>query len=290
MTTQSLVPAIQADELRWTLPDASPVVCYHRAARGRPLLLLHSMNAAASAFEVKPFFTDMTLPQPLYAPDLPGFGRSERTDRVYSPQFYAQVIADMIRVMDAGPVDVLALSTTAEFAARAALAEPELIRSLTFVSPTGFMRRKPSRSAMGARIYRVLRLPLLGAGLFRALTTRASIRFFLDKAFVDGAPDDMIEYAWASAAQPGASFAPFYFVSGQLFEPDAVGDLYLPQQLPVSVLYDEDPNITFDYLDEVGRLRENWSLRRIPGTRGLPQFEQPQLTQNAIEEFLTGLS
>jgi hypothetical protein len=99
----------------------------------------------------------------------------------------------------------------------------------------------------------------------------------------------MVEYARLSAAQPGASHAPFYFVSGQLFTPDAVGDLYLPQKIPVSVLYDEDPNISFDYLDEVARDGENWSLIKIPATLGLPQFEEPLQTQAALEDFLKNL-
>ncbi|WOJ93482.1 alpha/beta hydrolase [Congregibacter variabilis] len=289
MSTQPLAPAIQADEVVWSLPGVAPVLCYYRQGEGCPLLLLHSMNAAASAFEVKPFFDDMALKQPLYAPDLPGFGRSERADRVYSPDFYAQVVVDIIKAMDCGPVDVLALSTTAEFAARAALRDSDLVRSLTLISPTGFSRRRDSRSPVGARVHRILSLPFLGAGLFRALRTKPSIRFFLDKAFGDGAPEDMVEYARNSAAQPGASYAPFYFVSGQLFTPDAVGELYLPLKLPVSVLYDEDPNISFDYLEEVARQGDNWSLVKIPGTLGLPQFEKPSLTESALKEFLKNL-
>ncbi|WP_439107015.1 alpha/beta fold hydrolase [Congregibacter sp.] len=285
MKGEPLAAAIVAEERVWVLSAGQSVLCYHRPGHGRPLLLLHSMNAAASAYEVKPFFDDMLLEAPLYAPDLPGFGRSERSDRVYSPEFYARVIVDIVRAMEVGPVDVLGLSTTSEFAARAALDAPELFHSLTLVSPTGFSRRRESSSPAGARVHRVLRLPLLGAGLFRALRTKPSIRFFLDKAFADGAPDGMVDYAYACAAQPGASFAPFYFVSGQLFAPDAVGDLYEPQQLPVLVLYDEDPNIGFDYLDELAQGRENWRLTRIPGTLGLPQFEEPQLTQAALENF-----
>ncbi|WP_439102451.1 alpha/beta fold hydrolase [Congregibacter sp.] len=290
MEGQSLPAAIEAEEARWALPSSESVLCYHRPGSGRPLLLLHSMNAAASAYEVKPFFEDMALSMPLYAPDLPGFGRSERADRVYSPEFYAQVIIDIVNAMNLGPVDVLALSTTSEFAARAALDAPELFSSLTLVSPTGFMRRRSSRSQAPERVHRVLRLPLLGAGLFRILRTKPSIRYFLDKAFKDGAPDDMVDYAWASAAQPGASYAPFYFLSTQFFAPDAVGELYEPQQLPVQVLYDRDPNISFDYLDEVVRDKDNWQLTQIPDTLGLPQFEAPAQTQAALEDFLKNLA
>ena len=39
----------------------------------RPLLLLHSINASASAYEVKPLFEHYRQQRPVYAPDLPGF-------------------------------------------------------------------------------------------------------------------------------------------------------------------------------------------------------------------------
>lgn len=290
MTAQFLGPAIATQEEVWILPGAGTVLTYCRSGTGRPLVLLHSMNAAASAFEVKPFFVSMKLDRPLFAPDLPGFGRSNRDDRVYSPEFYAAFIADLVRTIDAGPVDVIALSTTAEFAARAARDAPTLFHSLTLISPTGFMHRKDARSPAAARVLRVLRLPFLGAGLFRLLSTRPSIRFFLNKAFDKHAPDDMVDYAHACAAQPGASRAPFYFITGHLFTPDAVGDLYLQLNLPVLVLYEKDPNITFDYLDDVAEKRSNWCLHRIPDTLGLPHFQQPQITQAAAEAFLDSIA
>ena len=79
--TTALYPAIVADELLWPLPESGRVLCYHRPGSGVPVLLLHSINAAPSAFEVSPFFATCSLQRPLYAPDLPGFGRSERRDR-----------------------------------------------------------------------------------------------------------------------------------------------------------------------------------------------------------------
>jgi pimeloyl-ACP methyl ester carboxylesterase len=284
---QAELPAAigDAQELQWTISSGEKLLCYHRPGAGRPVLLLHSINAAPSAYEMSPFFEAAALPRPLYAPDLPGFGRSERRDRVYSPAFFADAIIDMAGAIEGGPVDVVALSTTAEFAARAALQAPELFNSLTLISPTGFTRRRAQKSSIGPRVHRVLTLPLLGDGLYRALRTRPSVRYFLDMAFSDGAPEAMVDYACKTSAQPGASHAPFYFLSGQFFDPDAVGNLYLPLQLPVLVLYDRDPNIRFDFLPEVVDARANWQAVRIPDTLGLPHFEKPEETRAAIEHF-----
>ncbi len=287
MTARELPPAIDAQEGLWDLPDIGEVLYYHRPGTGRPVLLLHSINAAPSAFEVEPFFSAMDLDRPLYAPDLPGFGRSVRADRPYTPEFFAAAIAAIIDAIGASDVDVIALSTTCEFAARAALAPDGRIRSLVMVSPTGLGRRRDEPSEAGPKVHSFFRTPGVGSTIYSLLRSRVSIRFFLNMAFKDRAPAAMVDYAYATTRMPGASYAPFYFLSGQMFAHDAVGDLYLPLEQPVLVLYDEDPNISFDHLDEVLSARSNWQARRVPGTRGLPHFEKAGETQAAILEFWT---
>ena len=75
-------------------------------------MLIHSINAAASAYELRPLFMEYRGRRPLYAPDLPGFGFSERGDREYSPALYVAAITDLLRsqVREMGPVDLVALS------------------------------------------------------------------------------------------------------------------------------------------------------------------------------------
>jgi pimeloyl-ACP methyl ester carboxylesterase len=290
MINNDLPAAIEAEELPCELPTGGSVLCYHRQGEGRPLLLLHSSNAAPSAFEMSPFFRESALAfnRPLYAPDLPGFGRSARVDRAYDARFFAQSIVEMIQAIGSGAVDIVALSTSSEFAARVAKDAPELVNSLTLLSPTGFVRRRESASTVGPKVYRFLRRPYIGLPLYRLLRSRVSVRFFLSKGFEGKIPPGMVDYACATAAQPGASRAPFCFVSGRMFTPDAVGDLYLPLQQSVLVLYDEDPNISFEFLDDVVDARPNWQKVRISPTRGIPHFEEPTQTRAALDAFWSG--
>ena len=51
------------------------------AGDGPPMLLVHSINAAASAYEVRPVFERMRRTHRVYAPDLPGFGFSSKPTR-----------------------------------------------------------------------------------------------------------------------------------------------------------------------------------------------------------------
>ena len=57
-----------------------------------PLLLIHSINAAASAAEVRPLFEHYQRDRLVLAMDLPGYGFSERGERMYTPRLMTDAI------------------------------------------------------------------------------------------------------------------------------------------------------------------------------------------------------
>ena len=92
-------------------------LAYYVSGDGAPLLLIHSINAAASAYEVHTVFERMRASRRVYAVDLPGFGGSDRHARNYCVGLYVQAIHDMLDVIGAEqgdrPVDALALGRRA---------------------------------------------------------------------------------------------------------------------------------------------------------------------------------
>jgi len=255
------------------------------AARANPLVLIHSINAVPSAMEVKPLFEHFRSTRPVFAPELPGFGASDRNDRDYTAQFFAESLCDFVDEIGVGKVDVIAMSLSCEFAARAAGLAPQLFRSLSLVSPTGFSKITPMEGAPGARIEAVLRTPVIGPGLYRLLTTKPSIRYFLAKNLDGPVPVEMVEYASKTAHQPGARYAPSVFLSGRLFTPNATASLYAPLQLPGLVIYDQDPNVSFDTLPQFIEEKDNWQIARIAPTKGLPHFEKLDRVVAALDGF-----
>ena len=115
-----------------------------RAGQRRTALLLHSINAAASAYEVRPLYEHFGDTRPVYALDLPGFGFSAREARTYTPRVMTDAIHGAVAAIRArhggAPVDAVALSLTCEYLARAALERRGDYRSLGLISPTGFDR------------------------------------------------------------------------------------------------------------------------------------------------------
>lgn len=160
------------------------------AAAVAPLLLIHSINATPSAYEVRPLFEHYAGKRPVYALDLPGFGQSDRSDRDYSIKIMTDAIhaaVDGISRDHGGAVDALALSLSCEFLARAALERPANFRTLAFISPTGFEGSARDDANGGNRgmpwLRSALDVSLWSHGLFDLLTSRSSIKFFLKKTF-----------------------------------------------------------------------------------------------------------
>jgi len=252
---------------------------------GRPLVLVHSINAAPSAFEMRPLFQEFRSRRPVFAPELPGFGFSDRSDRRYSPELFASALEAFLSEVVKEPADVVSFSLSSEFGARTALKKPDLVASLVLISPTGFSKRSLPSPTLSDRLHKGLSLPFLSQGLFELLTSRRSIRYFLGQAFVGETPPEMIDYAYATSHQPGARYAPLYFLSGQLFTANATEHLYAELRHPILVIYDRDPNVSFDLLPEFVASHPNWRAERIAPTLGLPHWERTAETVSAMERF-----
>jgi pimeloyl-ACP methyl ester carboxylesterase len=256
--------------------------CYEAGA-GRPLLLVHSINAAASAAEVRPLFDHYRATRRVFAIDLPGYGFSDRSERDYTPRLMTDAlhaVAAQIRARcGPGPVDALAVSLSCEFLARAAAEQPAAWGRLALVSPTGFNGTKPRRGPAGSTraipwLRAVLQAPLWSEALFRGLTRPGVVRYFLQRTWGGKAVDEtMWAYAVASAAQPGARHAPLCFLSAGLFSAD-IHTVYEALAQPVWASH----GVRGDFTDYRGMTivqgRPNWRVSVFP-TGALPYFEVP---------------
>ncbi len=277
--------------------SAGPLSYYRDGPQdAAPLLLIHSINAAGSAYEMKPIYEHFRSRRAVYAPDLPGFGFSDRSDRPYD----ARIMTDAVHAVTEAirqergehPIDAIALSLGSEFLARAAAEKPEHYRTIGLISPTGVDSRAPYDGPPGSNrgmpwLYATFRNPVWSKGFFRLLSSRPSIRYFLKKTY--GSPnidEDLLEYDYLTTHQPGARHAPYRFVSGYLFSRD-ITRIYDTLHMPVWVAH----GIRGDFVDYAGleryRPRPNWSIETMP-TGALPHFEIREDFLRRYEAFLAG--
>jgi len=264
------------------------------AGSGPPLLLIHSVNAVASAAEVRPLFEHYAARRTVVALDLPGYGFSERSDREYGPRLMTDAvhaIVDRIHARVApGPIDALALSLSAEYLARAAWETPMAFRSLAFVSPTGLNGSRPYRGKSGSTravpgAHALLKGPGWGRALFKLLTRPDVIRYFLRRTWGRAQIDERLRrYNVLTARQPGAEYAPLYFLSGGLFSGD-IDRIYEQLTHPVWMSLGTRGDFTKYKQEELVRARRNWRFS-VFATGALPFFELPTEFSAAYDEFL----
>ena len=244
-------------------------------------MLVHSVNAAASAAEVAPLYDHYCEARPTYAMELPGYGFSDRSDRPYTIRLMTDavlaVLAHIRKLHGDVTVDVVGVSLSCEYVARAACEAPTAIRRIALVSPTGFSRSKRHYGAPGtsrgmAWLHRLLSHPAWSQGLFNTLTRPAVVRYFLQRTFGRKQIDETLWcYCVQTARQPGAKHAPLYFLSAYLFAAD-INTLYESITCPVWV----SMATRGDFTDYRGRStveeRANWQFQLTQGG-ALPYFE-----------------
>lgn len=260
--------------------DIGGLACW-TAGSGPPLVLVHSVNAAASAAEVRPLFEDGLATNTVYAPDLPGFGSSPREPREYTPRLMTDAVLAVVRAVrerhGPAPVPALAVSLGSEFLARAASEQPGWFERIALVSPTGLDGTALRRGAAGSTrqvpgVLPLVSLPLWSQALFGGLTRPGVVRYFLERTWGGKAIDEaMWDYAVRTAREPGARFAPLAFLSGQLFSAD-IGTVYESLALPVWASHGTRGDFTDYRAKRLFEGRPNWRFDVFEGG-ALPYFE-----------------
>ncbi len=286
----ALAPALDCERFAF-----NGLNCYV-AGNGPPLVLVHSVNAAPSAAEVRPIFEHFRATRTVFAIDLPGFGLSTRADLPYDPRLMTDALHALAehvqRRCGPVPIDALAVSLGCEFLARAAVERPATWGRLALVSPTGLNGTTPHRGPPGSvRTIPWLRAILMSGawtqGLFGLLTRPAVMRHFLQRTWGSKAIDEpMWAYAVLSARQPGARFAPLCFLSGSLFSKD-IHQVYESLSQPVWMSH----GVRGDFADFRGmqllRVGANWHTT-VYQTGAMPYFEMPVEFFREMGAFLAG--
>jgi len=203
------------------------------------LVLLHGINAAASNHEFYTVVDELAEEYHVLAPDLPGFGHSDRPPLLYSSSLLTTFVTDFL-TDNAEEATVVASSLTGAYATLAA--EEVDIAELILISPTA--------TSMGGQrtwLRSLLRSPVLGQGIYNLIVSKPSLRHFHDDhGYYDMAnlTDEVVDYEWTTGHQPGARFAPASFVSGFLDADVDLGEKLATLDVPITLVWGRDADIT----------------------------------------------
>ena len=284
-------PALEATVEPFALMEGT-ARCYHRPGTGTPLVFLHSFNAAASSYEMKPLFEHYaeTTDRPLFALDWLGFGLSDRPDIVYRPALFQRQLRRFLSERVPAAADVIALSLGGEYAATVALTSPFLVRSLVLISPTSLGARSNVKSTRKALVHSLAATGAFELFFYR-LARRASIRSYYERQVFQDAADvdeELVDYAYLTANVKGAHYAPRYFVAGDLFLSEAARTAYAKLQVPTLMVIPDLPGETVQRFERLAHTRaRNADYLHLHSIKAglMPQWDRLSALTSAIDSF-----
>ena len=132
-----------------------------RAGSGEPTVMVHGLGGSSQNW--RDLARHLSPRLEMWIPDLPGFGWSPPPrDGNLTPLGDARVVVDLIDHMDRGPVHLFGNSLGGAVALQIAARRPDLVRSLTLISPA--LPQLPATRQ--AALLPLLALPGLGESAF----------------------------------------------------------------------------------------------------------------------------
>ncbi|WP_181686182.1 alpha/beta fold hydrolase [Halorhabdus salina] len=235
------------------------------------LLAVHGVSAASSSREFAEVIEALSKDHHVVAPDLPGFGRSDRPPLLYSASLYETFIADVIEDLVDEPT-VVASSLSGAYAA--AGASDAAVESVVLISPTDETMGEGRRPWVRA----LLRSPVVGTGLFNLLVSKPSLRHFHEDhgyADVDNLTDETLAYEWRSAHQSGSRYAPASFLGGYLDPEDDLGEHLAALDVPITLVWGRETDTTPVETGQELAERADARLIVFDDAKLLPHVEHP---------------
>jgi pimeloyl-ACP methyl ester carboxylesterase len=255
---------------------------------GTPLVLVHGINAAASSLEMRRNFRPLGVYFRVYAPDLLGFGLSDRPAVFYTAQIYTDLLADFLREVVREPAHLLASSLSSAYAVRVAQEHPELARSLVLICPTGIERLSDPPTRGQRCTDSLFGVPGLGRQLFAALVSRPSVYYFLRTITYyqrDTITREVVNGYHLSGQRPGAQWAPRAFLGGRLNQNIAGAFAQLRQ--PVLLVWGKEARTTpLDTATAFLERNPRATLKVFPDAGLVPHDEQADTFNDYVHSWL----
>ncbi|MCR5467722.1 MAG: alpha/beta fold hydrolase [Lachnospiraceae bacterium] len=154
-------------------------VYYVKKGEGAPILLLHDIEPDASHMDWKDSINGFTEGHCVYALDLPGCGKSEKPNFIYSNYMYVELINDFVRDVIGEKVTVIAEGVSCSAALMAANMNDDIIKKLIFVNPASLNELKQNPDRVRDNVLTVFRIPILGEFIYNMMYWNCDDRAFL---------------------------------------------------------------------------------------------------------------
>ena len=292
----------RAERVRTGFIDLCQMRVHHmHGGRGTPVVFVHGLGSSGY-MEWRRNLEPASLRHRVFAPDLPGYGRTDKPRVRYTIPYFAQFIERYIEDRGLRSVALVGTSLGGRIALEVALEAPRLVRKLVLVNTLGLGRPQVRMTQMA---YGLVSIPRVGEAVMRftrdALTwaprnmvRRVAGRYSgvsvdLEQTLDDRYLDDLREMYEAdgfhnaylstvrSLINPRALFGGQHDVTRRLKE----------LQIPVQLIWGAaDPLFPLAHAERAQSMIGQAALAVIEGAGHTPQSEQPEEFNRVLHRFL----
>lgn len=254
------------------------------AGAGEPLILLHGLGA--SSYSWRAVLPDLARDFSVWAPDLPGFGRTEKPDWFdYSPGGLSRWVVAFMERLGLASAHLAGNSMGGVISVWAALETPARVRSMALLGTPVYPHQKPP-------ILWPMRWPVIGPIYERSIGPWA-VGFIAKSVFIDRSviTKEMLAEYGAPLAEAGGRAAIARFIRNAIPpDLDAWLSRYRDIRQPTAVIVgDQDCMVDLAGARRFAAEVAGSLFTVIPNCGHAPQEERPAETLAALRGFLGGL-
>jgi len=272
----------------WELGD----VAFQRLGDGDPpIVLLHSFGPGHDSIEWRDLAQRLGRRFQVFAPDLPGWGRSDRPSIAYDAELYIDFLIDFLIDLVRRRAVVVAAGLSAAYAVQVAVDRPELVRGLVLVGPLGVDFASEEPDLKDAIIHRLLKLPVVGTSALNVYSSRRGIEHHLREevyARPELVDEALVDHYWKGAHEDGSRAAFASYLAGYLNH-KVVQPLGRLQQPTLLVWGRESTHPSVESADLWLAAAPDAELEVLDGAGVLPQAEAPEEVAALVTRFAEAL-
>lgn len=279
-----------AVESRWLDHNGTRIHYLVAGNGGTPVLFLHGGGIDSASLSWGEVIAPLAERQRVLAPDLPGYGLSDRPHTQYTLDFYVNVVRALLDSLQLERVVLGGLSMGGSIALALTLAMPEKVEKLILVDSYSIQDRVAAHKLS----YLYIKLPFIDELSFWLTgRSRSLVRWALLSGLIyneDHLSSDLVEQVYQSAHEPGAGRA---FISLQRNDVQWSGlrsnftsrlhEISVPTLLIHGA---QDQAVPLTYAQRAHQLIAGSQLAVMQECRHWPQRERPAEFIGLVKDFL----